>query len=81
MSADFLPPPLIYIESLSINGTFLKTGDYPEQRLKPKNGPILVNNGDVVRLALSTLCVFRFCGPDKPVVLLRESQLREVKAR
>jgi hypothetical protein len=73
--------PIIYAEDLSSNGTFLTTDDLPERRLPRKGGPVLINDGDRLRLGHSITCQFQFCVKDLNQPSLTTSQKLEIKVR
>jgi hypothetical protein len=74
-------PPLIYVEDLSTNGTFLSSrydqkGEYSRRLLL--NQPFLVNNGDQIRLGDQTTCVFE-CFMKETPRSMTELQVLETK--
>jgi hypothetical protein len=74
-------PPLIYVEDLSTNGTFLTMSsdehDKPARKLELYR-PFLVNNGDQIRLGNNVNCVFE-CFSNETPRTLTESQIAESK--
>jgi pheromone a factor receptor len=77
-------PPLVYVTDLSSNGTFLtncgRLEDVSEQRVDHKASPLLLRDGDILRLGGNTLCLLIFEIEPTNVPRLTKQQIQESKA-
>jgi hypothetical protein len=71
-------PPLVYVDDISLNGTFLRRLPCPEKPIMKTDGPLLLNDGDILRLGASTLCTLRL-DPFFPFISPRLTDLQELE--
>jgi pSer/pThr/pTyr-binding forkhead associated (FHA) protein len=74
-------PPLVYVEDMSSNGTWLEATGGDQTRTPLGSGPFLLNDGDILHLGKDTKCVFECKKTDASAFSMTPIQQREIKAR
>ncbi|KAF2404434.1 kinase-like protein [Trichodelitschia bisporula] len=70
-------PPLVYVQDLSTNGTFLsKAGNVAETRLSRKQGSVLLEQNDELRISPYLMLCFQYASSEKSSQLSADHKLQ-----